>query len=510
MLTMTQVDFIRKMFYSQGMKVSEIEKELNYDRKTIEKYLDKEDWNIPIQTIKKEATFAKLEPVKPIINGWLTEDKSAKRKQRHTAKRVFDRLQKEYSSIFDCSYRTVAGYVANKKKEIYSFEEGFLPLKHIRGEAQLDFGDAQFYENGCLYDGKYLNISFPNNNQGFMQLYKGENAQCLYDGMKNIFQHIGKAPYKIWFDNTSAIVTDILKNRKRNVTEDFLRFKMHYGFEAVFCNPGKGNEKGNVENKVGYHRRNLLVPVPRFENLQEYNKKLLQMCDEDGNRDHYRKNDTIATLFAEDMSALLPLPAIELDTSKYLTIKTNGYGKFLMYKGLHEYSVSPKYAKTTVLVKLTAFEVIVLDESHREIITHKRLYGMLKQESMNWIPYLSQIAKRPAALKYTGIYDMMPKELKEYLNHCNYEDKGQMLKTLATVTKRNGFEQALVTVKNALQYGVFDHESILRLNSALFCDQVHMPPLKLSIALPQLPQIIPQLRLYDAVIESAGGINVQK
>ena len=154
--------------------------------------------------------------------------------------------------------------MAAKKKEIYGDRKAFLSLEHIPGEAQVDFGDADFYENGKLHSGKYLNLSFPHSNKGYMQVFKGENQECLFEGLKTIFEHIGGVPTRIWFDNASTMVTKV-KGGNRNLTDDFLRFMEHYRFEAAFCNVGSGHEKGNVENKVGYYRRNMLVPVPRFE-----------------------------------------------------------------------------------------------------------------------------------------------------------------------------------------------------------------------------------------------------
>lgn len=64
-------------------------------------------------------------------------------------------------------------------------------------------------------------------------------------------------------------------------------FQLNYGFKAVFCNPESGWEKGNVECKVGYRRRNFPVPVPRFLNLADYNKQQLLEADHDGDRDHW-------------------------------------------------------------------------------------------------------------------------------------------------------------------------------------------------------------------------------
>ena len=92
-------------------------------------------------------------------------------------------------------------------------------------------------------------------------------------------------------------------------------------------------------------------------------------------------------------------PQNPLDVGRYITVKTNGYGKFSLNGGLHEYSVSPQYAKATVLLRLTSSEVIVLDENGREIVRHRRLYGKQKQESMQWLPYLTQLSRNPGALK---------------------------------------------------------------------------------------------------------------
>ena len=505
MLTMTQIDFIRKMYYEQGKSISEISRITKSNRRTIRKYINKDDWtpSPPAPAVRPE--YPKLDPFKTEIDQWLKDDKRAKRKQRHTATRVYHRLVEAHENKFNCSYRTVAGYVAEKKKEIYETQSGFLPLEHPPGEAQFDFGDAQFYENGHLYDGKYLNISFPYSNQGYLQLFHGENSECLFEGMQAIFEHIGGVPCRIWFDNTSTIVTKIFKDGGRNLTDGFLRFQAHYRFESTFCNPDKGHEKGNVECKVGYHRRNMLVPVPHFERLSEYNKVLIKRCDEDAKREHYRKNATIEELFHNDQAALLELPKNLLDVSRYITVRTNGYGKFFLNSGLHEYSVSPKYAKATVLLRLTSDEVIVLDENQREIVRHHRLYGKQKQESMQWLPYLAQLARNPGALKYTGIYQMLPDSVQEYLEQCTKPEKGKILKTITKLTEGRGFDEAVKTVDSALKYGAFNGDSLIGLNARLFHNFPGLRPIQVNPQLPVLPPITGELAQYDAGLGKRGG-----
>lgn len=505
MLTMTQVDSIREMYYEQGKNISEVARISKSDRKTVRKYIEKADWNASPSEPKAKENHPKLAPYKKEIDKWLEDDRLAKRKQRHTARRVYDRLVEIYGKDFVCSYRTVAGYVAEKKKSVYGLQTGFLPLEHPAGEAQLDFGDAQFYENSRLYDGKYLNVSYPYSNQGYLQLFKGENEECLFEGMQAIFDHVGGVPYRIWFDNTSTIVTKIFKGGDRKLTDGFLRFKAHYMFESTFCNPEEGHEKGSVESKVGYHRRNMLVPVPRFDSLELYNKQLLERCDEDAKREHYRKNATIEQLFEEDKATMLPLPKNPLDAAKYITIKTNGYGKFLLNSGLHEYSVSPKYANASVLVKLTSCNVTVLDENGREIVRHTRLYGKQKQQSMQWLPYLTQLSRNPRALKYTGIYSMLPSPIQDYLEKCEKSEKGKVLRAIAGLSESGSFEQATKAVTSALQYGTFNADSLMRLNERLFHNIPGLPPMDVDPRLPSLPPINGNLESYNAGLGKRGG-----
>lgn len=501
---MTEISNIRNLYFEEGKSVTEINRITGTDRKTIRTYIKKEDWNKPEISIKSEVNFPKLDPYKSEIDSWLTDDKKAKKKQRHTAMRVFNRLVEIYGDEFDSSYRTVAGYFAVRKKEIFNGEKGYLPLEHIAGEAQGDFGDAEYYENGKLYSGKYLNLSFPYSNKGYLQLFKGENRECLFEGLISIFEHAGGVPSKIWFDNTSTIVKKVLKNGGRDLTDDFLRFQTHYNFEAVFCNPNSGHEKGNVEGKVGYHRRNMLVPVPRFNSLESFNVELLEKCEEDAMREHYRKDFDIEELFSADRSELLAMPGTRLDVSKYITVKTNKYGRFYLGNGLHEYSISPKYSQEYVRVKITANEVIPLDDSLRNIVKHERLYGNYKQQSMKWLPYLKQLSRRPGALKYSGIYQLLPPSVNTYLERCDKAGIGKVLQMIATLTELNGFESAVKTVEDALDYEVTDTDSLLNLHNRIHENFIELPALQLQKNIPDLERISTDLGIYDRKLKSTG------
>jgi len=508
MLTMDQIQDIRFRFFEKGENISQIADALNLDWKTVQKYTDMTDFNFKIPKPASEKHFCpKLNPYKPTIDRWLENDKQAPRKQRHTAKRVYSRLVKEEKG-FDCSYRTVASYYAVKHKELFGgLKEAFLPLVHQPGESQADFGTAEFYENGMKLTGKYLELSFPQSNKGYLQLNYGENMECLLEGIDAIFRHIGCVPDEIWFDNTKTIVSKIIRGGGRETTERFNRFREHYRFRAVFMNPGAGHEKGNVENKIGYQRRNFLVPVPHFKSLSDFNYQLLEMCEEDADREHYRHNETIEELFTKDLKQCHPLPEIAFDSSHRTTAVTNKWSRFYLNKGMHDYSAAPKYANTTVNLKITSSLVIVMDENYREIVRHRRLYGDKKQQSMEWIPYLKQLSYRPRALKNSGIYDMMPENLKKYLSNCTNTEVGKVLKVLVELTDRTGFDSALNTVNQALCYGASDAESLKNLYRRLYADLPELPPMPLEPDMPRLKQLSTNLVDYDAFLRRGGATN---
>jgi hypothetical protein len=155
-------------------------------------------------------------------------------------------------------------------------------------------------------------------------------------------------------------------------------------------------------------------------------------------------------------------------------------------------------------VKITAGEVMPLDKNQQVIVKHDRLYGEYKQQSMQWLPYLTQLSRSPNALKYTGIYPMLPRSLKDYLERCNHGDIGKVLRAIAELTARNGFESALETVDNALKYAATDIDSLLSLHNRIYDIALEPAPLRLAESIPQLDRVAPDLAAYDAGLEKGG------
>ena len=227
------------------------------------------------------------------------------------------------------------------------------------------------------------------------------------------------------------------------------------------------------------------------------------MCDADMLRPHYLKGTYVKDLFQADLESLLPLPAVEFDETQLVTVKTDSYAKFTLNKGKHTYSTAPMYARTTLWARLTAFEVIVLDENFREVKKHPRLYGDQK-ESMDWVPYLTQLARRPAALKYTGIYDLFPQKVKDFFSEAGPQEKKETLRILAQISEETGFNHALEALQIALKHGAKDPDSVLATFSRLNTEVFELSPLPLPDSTPYLPSFKPQVENYDRFFLKGG------
>lgn len=366
MLSMSHINNIRDL-RKKGSTIKEIAEITHKDPKTVRKYLNLEDFSpqIPVQPERP----SKLDPFKPIIDQWLKEDKKNWRKQQYTAMRIFQLLQEQEG--FTGSYNLVQRYVKKVKKR--EKERQTLELIWEPGSAQVDFGEADFIYRGNKERLKYLVVSFPYSNDSYTQIFRGENVECVCEGLKTVFEYIGGVPRLLVFDNATGVGHRI-QNEIRE-TELFARFHAHYGFVCRFCSPHAGHEKGNVENKVRYVRNNLFVPIPSFDDWDAFNRQLLEAHKKKATEIHYKKQQPIAKLFEADLAACYPLPAHSFDVCRYIVRKADGYGKVCL-DGKHWYSTRPELAKQDVLIGVRANRLDILDYETGEVITHhQRQYG---------------------------------------------------------------------------------------------------------------------------------------
>jgi transposase len=347
-------------------------------------------------------------PVREAVTGWidemLREDLAAPRKQRHTAKRIFERLHDEHDA--QVSYSTVAKYVHRRRAEITAAQAraedpsagGFVPqAKEPGAEAEVDFGDVVIELAGRLARCYLFAYRLSCSGRGCHRVYASQGQEAFLEGHVTAFEATGGVPWRhIRYDNLSAAVARVLRGRNRAETARWLAFRSWYGFEAFYCEPGLGgaHEKGGVEGDLGRFRRRWLVPVPKVASLAELNAVLAEAdAAEDGRRIAYRAA-TVGEDFAAEQCLLRSLPGEPFETAATLWPRADRYARISV--GKCRYSVPAYLIDARVRAVLSANELRVFDGS-KLVAAHPRL-AAAGAEHLELDHYLEILARKPGAL----------------------------------------------------------------------------------------------------------------
>jgi transposase len=337
-----------------------------------------------------------LDRWKPRIDEWLEADREAPRKQRHTARRVWQRLVAEHGAAVGES--TVRRYVAEvRRRQPPLLVEVKVPQSHPPGaEAEVDFGKVGFYLDGVLTDGWMFVFRLSASGRGFHRIYLNQAQQAFLDGHVRALEHVGGVPGRIRYDNLKPAVQRVLRGRDRAEAERFVALRSHYGFDSFFCQPGPegAHEKGGVEGEVGRFRRRHLVPVPRVASMVELNELVAAGDLADDGRRIDGRAITVGEHFAAEALTLAPLPVERFDTALWLTPRVDAKSRVCVRQCF--YSVPVRYAGRRVNVRLDAETVEALDGS-RVVATHTRLVAK-GSESLVLDHYLEVLRIKPGAL----------------------------------------------------------------------------------------------------------------
>ncbi|WP_204212603.1 IS21 family transposase [Collinsella sp. An271] len=440
---MHKIEDIRRLGRG-GASVASIARDTGVSEPTVRKYLREVDLSERPPEVGRSPRSPILEPYAEAIDSWLAEDRRCWHKQRHTARRVYDRLVEEMG--FEGSYSTVQRYVKRRRRELAAGRDareaqGYLLLDWAPGECQVDFGQADFRVRGVVQRGHYLVVTFPHSNVGLAQVFWGETAECVCQGLRDVFEFAGGVPLRAVFDNATEVGRRV---GARVVTSAlFRRFAAHYGLDYSFTNPYSGNEKGSVENKVGAVRRNLFVPVPAFSDVRGFNARLLGRClGRSEGRAHYRKGACESELFEEDRAALSPLPPAPFACVAWLTRKCDRQGTFKA-GGEHRYSAGPAYASREVAVAMGAFDVTVVGDGGEVVTAYEREWGDAPTDSADPLLQLKLLCNRPGGWRDSVVRGSLPDELVAYLDSEGPADLRADLRALRDSAARRGWSAAV-------------------------------------------------------------------
>ena len=331
----------------------------------------------------------KLDGFTEIIEQWLRDDLVQRAKQRHTAKRVFERLRDEHG--FTGGYTIVKDYIREHRRR---GREMFVPLHHPPGHAQADFGEAAVVIGGVEQTAHFFAFDLPHSDASFVRAYPAATAEAWVDGHVHAFAFFGGVPQSVLYDNDRCLVARILPDGTRKRATLFSGFLSHYLIRDRYGRPGKGNDKGAVEGLVGWARRTFMVPLPRFATWEDFNVWLEAQCRKRQAEILRGHAETIGARLARDLEAMADLPAAPFDACDQATGRVSSQA-LVRYK-TNDYSVPVAYGHRDVWVRGYVDEVVI--GCGGEIVArHPRCYD---REDMIFDPvhYLPLIEKKIDAL----------------------------------------------------------------------------------------------------------------
>ena len=469
---------VRRAVQVEGVSEREAARQFGISRETVRKMLR---YSIP-------PGYSRRQPVRrPKLGAWigiidqiLEEDKARPGKQRHSAKRIFERLREEYA--FPGGYTIVKDYVRQRK---LTQREMFVPLAHPPGHAQVDFGEALVVIAGQEQKAHYFCLDLPQSDDCFVMAFPAETTEAFLEGHVQGFAYLGGVPQTILYDNTKLAVAQILGDGTRKRTQAFSELQSHYLFGERFGRPGKGNDKGKVEGLVGYARRNFLVPVPRCASWQELNLQLVEQCRKRQQRQLRGHEQTIGERFKKDREVLLPLPPAPYAACEKRTTRVTSLA-LVRYRS-NDYSVPVAYGHRDVLIKGYVHEVVICCGSE-VIARHSRSY---EREDMIFDPlhYLALLEQKPNALDQAApLADwQLPEEfwqlrrlLEARLSKRGKREFVQVLRLLETFRQ----EEVAYAVREALGLGAISFDAVKHL---LLCHIERRPPRLDLDSYPHLP-----------------------
>lgn len=410
MLKADDWSFLRRLHEQEGKSIRWIAKEFDMSRKTVAKHV--RQTSPPRYAMSKPRSSPVMEPVRNVVIAILEADKSAPVKQRHTGKRIYDRLVAEHD--FKGGESTVRQFVTNWRKGQVR-PKIFIPLQFAPGSrAQVDFGEIY----ACL-DCKHTHLPWElrasacsanlvklqcfvmrlcYSRRVFAMCLPSANMVGFIAAHKLAFEHFGSRPKELVYDNLTLAVRKVLKGHNRELTKPFEHLIGYYGFGYHFCKPGKdgAHEKGGVESGVGFIRRNWFVPVPHVKDLAELNAYLQQRCLEDMARTVDDQPQTIGQAWECESQHTAKLPATGIDACVIEPASFDDYGMVRYDKNF--YSIPDTIATSKLWIR-AYWDHVEITDGTKVVARHARCYGS-KERTFEPEHYFQTLERRPGAVGF--------------------------------------------------------------------------------------------------------------
>nr|WP_269438409.1 IS21 family transposase [Phosphitispora fastidiosa] len=375
------------MHEHENLSQRSIAKTLGISRNTVSRYFDGSNVPWKRQGTSGRSKYVVTEEVLEFIKSCLAADEMENiKKQKHTAKRIFDRLVTEKD--FTGGESTIREIVAELRAK---HPKVFIPLSYDPGEAiQVDWGEATVYLAGKKLKVNLWCMRECYSADMFCKVFYRQNEESFLEGQITGFEYFGGAPHKVIFDNAKVAVKDGFGVHAK-VQDRYAALAAHYAFQAEFCNIASGHEKGLVEGLVGWVRRNIFVPIPRVNTIDELNTEILRRCLKYRNHRIVGRDQIVGKMAQSACLRMAKLPRFKFDPSKSIIARVDDFSTVRF--DYNNYSVPVKYASKEITVKGYGNEIAFMYRDS-EIARYPRCYerGTTKYRLEH---YLELIEQRP-------------------------------------------------------------------------------------------------------------------
>jgi transposase len=388
-----QFERIRRDHREEGVSIRELARRHNVHRRAVRQALATA--LPPARRIVPRALPA-IGPHAGTIRRWLTEDQVVHHKQRHTARRTWERLVDDEGA--DLAESTVRRYVRETRRELDLVSHDVaIVAHHLPGEeAQVDFGIAEVMIGLELTRLAVFELRLSHSGAAVHVAYGSEGQEAFLEGHVIAFGRLGGVPGRIRYHNARALVARVLRGRDRVETERFIALRSHYGFDSLFCIPGEqgAHEKGGIEGEVGRSRRRHFVPMPRVRSLAELNRKLEAADRADLARHIGTRRSTVGAMGETDRAALRPLPEEPFDAARVTSVRVDAKGRVCVRQSF--YSVPARYAGRRLSARIGGTR-IELTDGGTIVASHERSI-VRGSQTLLLDHYLEILVRKPGAL----------------------------------------------------------------------------------------------------------------
>ena len=442
--------------------------------------------------------------VRSFIDGILLADKTAPRKQRHTARRIWQRLDEELDVTLAES--TIRKYVGRRRRDLGVGVAAFVPQHHpVGAQAEADFYEADFEFPWGQQTAQIIEVRSEFSAAECHIAYPAKSQTAFLDGLERGLRFFGGAFSTLRLDNLKEAVAAILRGGRRKEQDRFVAFRSHYLMDTSYTTPGKegAHEKGGVEGECGRFRRRWLVPVPKVDSWEAANEYLMACCIKDLDRRLEGKTMTVGEAMALEAEFLRPLPAEAFELSELADPRVDSKARIRVKTNF--YSVPASLVGRVVHARIGPMTIEV-SHGGQVVATHPRLH-LKNAERLELDHYLELLADKPGAFpgslplhqarmrgEFPLSYDTLWAKLKGRLG-----DKAGTRAMIDVLLAHRRYTVAVMrqAIERALNLGAIDPATIELLARAIVAGDPVQPTLIEVGELARYERPLPDTTCYD-------------